>query len=367
MRYCQARLRLPEKLLQKLSFLTGEKLEEKCRSEQLWCGRHVKVIDTSTASMADTEANQLIYPQSSSQKAGCGFPIAKIAVIFSLATGALVSSIIDKFNVGDVKLARILYEFLKPGDILLGDRAFCSYADFYWIKNIGCDAVIRKNNGHRQNLETGYVINQRDRVVVWNQPKNCPRGLTKEQFASLPKTITVREISYDVNVSGFRTKQVTIVTTLLDEKQFPTDKLIELYHQRWDIEVNLKHLKTSLGMDILRSKTPEMVRKEIYAYFLAYNLLRSLMWEAGNTYGAPPLRLSLQGTRNYFNNFMKEFLNVSKTKASKIYRSLLKMIVHKLVPSRPERVEPRQVKRRPKAYPWLKEQRVEARKKAMAR
>ncbi len=134
--------------------------------------------------------------------------------------GALVSSLIDVLNVGDVKLARLLYQFLNPEDVLLGDRAFCSYADFYWIKNIGCDAVIRKNDGHRQNFETGYFINKQDRIVVWHKPKKCPRGLTKEEFASLLKTITVREISYDVNVPGFRTKQVTLITTLLDTKQF---------------------------------------------------------------------------------------------------------------------------------------------------
>lgn len=364
--YCQARLRLPEKLLEKLAFFSGEKLEEQCTSEQLWCGRHVKIIDTTTVTMADTKENQLRYPQASSQKVGCGFPIAKVAVIFSLATGALVSSLIDILNVGDIKLARLLYEFFNPGDVLLGDRAFCSYADFYWIKNLGCDAVIRKNNGHLQNFETGYLINKQDRIVTWRKPKNCPRGITKEQFAALPKTITVREISYNVNVPGFRTQQVTLVTTLLDTQQFPTHELIELYHQRWNIEVNLKHLKTSLGMDILRSKTPEMVRKEIYAYFLAYNLLRSLMWEAGNVYCVPPLRLSLQGTRNHLNNFLTAFFSVSHTKIPKIYRSLLKIIIHKVVPSRPNRVEPRKVKRRPKAYPWMKEPRVEARKKLMA-
>jgi hypothetical protein len=111
---------------------------------------------------------------SRNQKVGCGFPIAKIAVIFSLATGALVSSLIDVLNVGDVKLARLLYQFLNPEDVLLGDRAFCSYADFYWIKNIGCDAVIRKNDGHRQNFETGYFINKQDRIVIWHKPKKCP-------------------------------------------------------------------------------------------------------------------------------------------------------------------------------------------------
>jgi hypothetical protein len=287
-------------------------------------------------------------------------------VVFSLATGAVISSIIDILNVGDVKLARLLYKCLNPGDVLLGDRAFCKDADLYWIKDIGCDAVIRKNNGHRKSVEIGYLINKQDRIVVWYKPKNCPRGLIKEQFASLPKSITVREISYDVKVPGFRTEQVTIVTTLLETEQFPTHELIELYNQRWNIEVNLKHLKTSLGMDILLSKTPEMVRKEIYVHFLAYNLLRSLMWEAGNAYGVSPLRISLQGTRNHFNNFISNFVSVDNNHVQKNYRSLLKVIVHKLVPLRPNRVEPRVVKRRPKAYPSMQQPRKLARKTVMA-
>ncbi len=150
------------------------------------------------------------------------------------------------------------------------------------------------------------------------------------------------------------------------QNNFAPHELIELYHQRWNVEVNLKHLKTCLGMDILRSKTPEMVRKEIYAYFLAYNLLRSLMWEALNAYSVTPLRLSLQGTRNHFNNFIDKFITVCNTKIHRIYRSLLKIIIHKVVPSRPNRVEPRIVKRRPKAYPSMQEPRVSARKKVMA-
>lgn len=363
--YCQARLRLSSELLKRLSFLSGVNLEKECTLEQLWCGRHVKVIDTSTASMPDTPENQLCYPQPSSQKPGCGFPITKIAVIFSLTTGALISSIINVLNIGDVK-ARLLYKFLNPEDVLVGDRAFCSYADLYWIQDIGCDAVIRKNNNHRKSLETGYIVNKQDKIVTWCKPKNCPKALTKEQFASLPKTIIVREISYDVNVPGFRTEHVIIVTTLLDAKQFPTHEIIELYHQRWNVEVNLKHLKTSLGMDILRSKTPEMVRKEIYAHFLAYNLLRSLMWEAGSVYGVSPFRISLQGTRNHFNNFISKLVSVSNNRVQKIYRSLLKIVVHKLVPLRPERVEPRVVKRRPKSYPSMQQPRKSIRKKLLA-
>lgn len=180
-----------------------------------------------------------------------------------------------------------------------------------------------------------------------------PTTLTKEEFAALPNSLTIREIFYSTEIPGFRTKSVTLITTLLDTKAFPTHKLIELYYSRWNVELDLRHLKTSLGMDILRSKTPDMVRKEIYAYLLAYNLLRSIMWSAGTAHSTPPLRLSLQGTRRHLINFLTKLLSVSPSLRYKVYSTLLKIVVHKAVPQRPERFEPRKLKRRPKSYPYM--------------
>lgn len=256
-----------------------------------------------------------------------------------------------------------LYPFLEPLDVLLGDSAFCSYADLFWISNHGCDAVVRKHKSRCQKLKGGVSVGNNDKILTWYKPKARTKALTLEEFSSLPKSLTIREISYSVNIPGFRTQSVTLITTLLDTEAFPTHKIIELYQSRWDVEVNFKHLKTSLGMDILRSKTPEMVRKEIYAYLLAYNLLRSVMWSAGVTNGAPPLRLSLQGTRHHLINFITKFLSISKTLQHKVYSTLLKVIVHKVVPDRPERVEPRMVKRRPKAYPNMTQSRKSLRNK----
>lgn len=362
--YCQARKRLPEKLLQKLFTDSGSNLETQASQENLWCGRHVKVLDTSTLSMPDTPENQQTYPQSNRQKLGCGFPTVKIGVLFSLVTGAVMNMAIDVLNTNDIKFARKLYEFLIPDDVLLGDSAFCSYADYYFIKNHGCDAVFRKHHGRHQKMQDGLILNQHDKLVQWQKPKTCPRTLIQEEFAQLPETLSVREITYKINVPGFRTTEITLITTLLDSSAFSTSALIELYGLRWHVELDLKHLKTSMGMDILRSKTPSMVHKEIYAYFLAYNLLRSLMWQAGNTYGVPPLRLSFQGTRHHLDNFISELLSVSHSpRLKEIYRTLLKVIVHKSVPNRPGRVEPRVRKRRPKAYPLMNQPRSVLRKK----
>uniref|UniRef100_UPI0030D824BC IS4 family transposase n=1 Tax=Brasilonema sp. UFV-L1 TaxID=2234130 RepID=UPI0030D824BC len=260
--YCQARARIPEKLLEKLFGKAVQSLEEKVTTEYLWCGRNVKVIDGSTISMPDTVENQKAYPQPKTQKPGCGFPIAKIGVIFSLATGAAVALVIDVLNTHDIKLARQLYQFLNPLDILLGDRAFCAYADLVAIKNLNCDAVFRKHQARTTSMRKGKIIGDCDKLVTWYKPKGCPKGLSEYEFDALPSTITVREIYYYIVIPGFRTQRVSLITTLLDTTNYSTLKIVGLYGKRWDVELDLRHLKTTLGMDVLRCKTPSMARKE---------------------------------------------------------------------------------------------------------
>lgn len=357
--YCQARSRLPEKLLENLFGQAAQKLEEQVMPEYLWCARHVKVIDGSTVSMPDSVENQEAYPQPTSQKPACGFPIAKVGVIFSLATGAAVALASDVLNTHDLKLARKLYQFLNPKDVLLGDRAFCAYADLILIKNLGCDAVFRKHQSRKTTMRQGKIIGDCDKFVTWHKPKKCPQGLSELDFFTLPSTLTVREIYYYIIIPGFRTERVSLITTLLDTTVYPTLEVLKLYGERWTVELNLKHLKTTLGMEVLRCKTPSMVRKELYVYLLAYNLLRSLMWSAGTNYGTPPLHLSLQGTRHHLTHFMSLLLAADSTQRHQIYRTLLKVIVHKSVPVRPGRAEPRVRKRRPKAYPLMKKTRHE--------
>ncbi|WP_375515990.1 IS4 family transposase, partial [uncultured Nostoc sp.] len=360
--YCQARARLPEKLLEKLFGKAAQSLEEKVTTEHLWCGRSVKVIDGSTVSMPDTAENQKAYPQPKSQKPGCGFPIAKIGVIFSLATGAAVALVIDVLNTHDLKLARQLYQFLNPLDILLGDRAFCAYADIVAITKLNCDVVFRKHQARTTSMRKGKIVGDCDKLVTWYKPKKCPKGLSKDEFDALPQTLTVREIYYYIVIPGFRTQRVSLITTLLDKTTYSTLEVVGLYGKRWDVELDLRHLKTTLGMDVLRCKTPSMVRKEIYVYLLAYNLLRSLMWSAGTTYGTPPLRLSLQGTRHHLHNFIPQLLAATSTKPLQIYFTLLKVIAHKAVSDRPGRSEPRVRKGRPKAYPLMTKPRHELQK-----
>ncbi|WP_226889759.1 IS4 family transposase [Nostoc sp. MG11] len=312
--------------------------------------------------MPDTVENQKAYPQPSTQQPGCGFPIAKIGVIFNLVTGAAVALDIDVLNTHDVKLARKLYEFLNPLDVLLEDRAFCAYADMVAIKKLNCDAVFRKHQNRKTSIRKGKIVGDCDKVVTWYKPKRCPSCLSKDEFDALPQTIVVREIYYYIVIPGFRTQRVSLITTLLDITTYPTLKIVQLYYKRWQVELDLRHLKTALGMDFLRCKTPSMVRKEIYVYLLAYNLLRSLMWSAGITYGTPPNRLSLQGTSHHLINFIPQLLTGGDAKRQQIYYTLLKVVAHKAVSDRPARNEPRVRKRRPKAYPLMTKPRNEGSK-----
>ena len=236
--YCQARSRLPETLLQKVFRQTGQNLQEKVTTEYLWCGRNVKVIDGSTVSMPDTIENQKAYPQPKSQTPGCGFPIAKLGVIFSLATGAEEALCIDVLNTHDIKLARNLYQFINPLDILLGDRAFCAYADLISIKSLNCDAVFRKHQARKTTTRKGKIIGSSDKLVTWHKPKKFPQGLSLSDFSALPLTLTVREIYYYIVIPGFRTERVSPITTLLDTTTYPTLKIVELYYQRWQVELN---------------------------------------------------------------------------------------------------------------------------------
>jgi hypothetical protein len=355
--YCKARARLPEKLILRLLGKTAEGLEEKARGQQLWCGRHVKILDGSSVSMPDTQANQAAYPQHSNQAPGCGFPIAKILVMFSLVTGAAITVLVDALNSSDVTLARQMYFTLKPGDVALADRAFGTYVDLVLVQAQHADAVFRKHQSRKSDFRRGKKLGIADHIVTWHKPKCCPKDMSAEEFGHLPDCVSVREVHFLIRQKGFRTKEIIVVTTLLDAKIYTRTQLAKLYQLRWEVEVDLRHVKTTLGMDQLRGKTPQMVRKEIYVHLMAYNLLRTLMWEAGITNGVSPLRLSLQGTRQHLHNFMPELIHAGVTKRTKLYQTLLQVIVQQPVPERPGRVEPRVRKRRPKPFPLMKQPR----------
>ncbi len=256
--------------------------------------------------MSDTNANQQVYPQHSNQAAGCGFPIAQLVVMFSLTTGAVLDAMLATFSTSELTLARQLYQQLHAQDVVLADSAFGTYADLALVQAAGADGVFRKQHARKTDFCTGKKLGIGDHIVTWFRPAKSASALAEQDFARLPATLLVREVHLLLYRKGFRPKEIILVTTLLDSQQYSKQKLADLYDRRWQAaEVNLKHLKTTLNMEMLTAQTPQMVRKAIWVHMMAYNLLRTLMWQARPTVadGKTP-QLSLQGTRQVFNQFV---------------------------------------------------------------
>ncbi len=363
--YAKARKRLPEKVLQSLFEHTGAALSAEASPEQLWQGRPVKLLDGSNVVMADTASNQSAYPQHSNQKAGCGFPIAKLVVIFSLTTAAAIGVKIATFKTSEITLARSWYGTLDARDVVLADRAYGSYVDLAWVQQQGADGVFRKHQSRHSDFRRGQRLGSQDHIVTWKRPTRRPNGMDKHDFDALPKTLKVREVGFSVRRPGWRTKSVTVVTTLLDPKAYPKSKLAELYGLRWQAEINLDHIKTALGMEMLQAQSPEMVRKEIYVHLMAYNLLRYVMWQAASQTGKEALRLSVQGARQSFNQFRSQLAEAGRVRLPRYLKKLLTMIAQTTVPHRPNRYEPRERKRRPKAFPLMTEPRATRQQKLL--
>jgi hypothetical protein len=356
--YSKARKRLPLGVLKPLLRQTATELTAQIKPEQQWCGRRVKAYDGTTVLMSDTPANQAAYPQHSNQKVGCGFPLAKLVVWFCATTGAVLEVAIAAFSTSEWQLSRQLYATLQREEVVVADSAYGTYVDLALVRSQGADAVFRKHHARHCDFRRGKKLGIGDHIVQWQRPARCPPSMSLSDFEALPESIEVREVHLLIQQPGFRPKEIILVTTLLDPKHYSKAKLAELYQLRWQAtEVNLKHLKTTLKMEMIAAKTPEMVQKDIYMHLLAYNLLRTLMWQSVQSTAVSPLRLSLQQTRQQFNHFRPQFAMATGQQRRQFYTTLLKVISTLLVPLRPNRVEPRVVKRRPKPFPRMQQPR----------
>jgi Transposase DDE domain len=367
--YCKARRRLPEPLLRRLTRETGRALHERAPEGWRWKGRKVKVVDGTTASMPDTKANQAAYPQHTAQAPGVGFPIARLVVVFCLASGAALDAAVGRYQgkrTGENSLLRGLDGALEPGDVALGDRCFGGYFDLALWQGRGVDAVVRLHQQRRADFRRGRRLGPGDHVVEWEKPAR-PAWLDEETYRALPDRLTVREVRVRLTQRGFRTRAFVVVTTLLDARAYRPRDLAQLYRARWHAELDLRSLKVTLGMDVLRCKTPAMVRKEIWAHLLAYNLIRSVMAQAAAEIGAAPRELSFQGAVQTLTAFGERLLEADAEAADELYAWLLTAIASHQVGDRPDRVEPRRRKRRPKHYPPLNRPRDQARKALLVR
>lgn len=362
--FCKARDRLPLGLLIELCKGVAEGMERAVPANWLWRGRAVKVVDGSTITVADTPENQAEYPQTRSQKEGVGFPILRLVVVFSLLTGCALGMAQGPYRgkqTGEHALLRQLFGCFKAGDVAIGDAYFSAYFLIAILSCLGVDCVFATHGARFVDFRTGQRLGKKDHRVIWEKPQR-PDWMDQQTYNTMPATIKVRECEIDIGVPGFRSEKLVLVTTLLHPRSYPRHEIGALYSRRWSAEVNLNAIKTTLQMAHLRAKTPEMVRKEIWATLLAYNLIRKLLAEAAFRYDRRPEELSFKGAVQTLNAYRPLWVTPGALpNAERVFDFLLAAIATRRVGTRPGRVEPRAIKRRPKPYPRMSAPRVEAR------
>ncbi len=355
--YVNARKRLPIDVLGMVLWRVSRDTPQHAAGSDLrgWLGHRVMFIDGSGVSMPDTPALQNTFGQPGRVRAGCGFPVMHTLWLFDAATGLIVDFIAGRWNTHDLADAHRLHPMMEDGDVLVGDRAFCSYAHIALLLQANLHAVVRVHQRTIVDFTPGRKPRKRrpkrarkgvtgsrqlacfdrhDQLVEWTKPKERPSWLTPQQYVGLPGAIVVRELRYAVTRPGFRTTAVTLAATLTDPRKYPVQGLAELYAARWQIEINLRHLKQTMGMDVLRCKTPDGVKKELLAYAIVYNLVRRSMRDEAERGGVPPDRIS-------FIDALDALRHPQALAASR------RLIIN---PNRPGRDEPRVIKRRKDRY-----------------
>jgi hypothetical protein len=368
--YCQARKRLPEAFFSEVARQAGRTLDDDVDPRWLWKRRRVYVYDGSSVSMPDTAENQAEYPQPVAQKPGLGFPLARIAAVFSLACGAVLDLGICRYagkGQSDLGMLRALWDIFRPGDVMLADRLMCAWTEMVMLKQRGVDSVCRLSSHRKADFRRGKRLGEGDHIVKWPKPAR-PRSIDRETYDALPDSLMVRECRARVERPGFRIRTLIVATTLLDAGEFTRDDLAGLYRARWHAELDLRSLKQTLQMDVLRCKTPELVRKELWAHILAYNLVRTVMAQAAARHGIEPRSISFKGAVQTLEAFQPVIAlrgEGSSQFRRMAYEELLDAIASHRVADRPDRYEPRRKKRRPKPYDRLMKPRHEAKREML--
>lgn len=349
--FCRARQRLPVEMISALTRQTGRLLSQKALAPWLWRGRAVKLVDGTGLSMPDTPENQTSYPQPSTQAPGVGFPLVRLVMVICLATGAALDAAIGPHSgkgSGELGLVRGLLEGFSPGDVMLADALYCNYFLIAAQMAAGVDVLFEQNGSRITDFRRGQSLGTRDHIVRWPKPSARPEWMTPEQYARAPDELTLREVKVAHQV---------LVTTLLDHRRVSKDDLSALYARRWNVELDLRNLKTTTGMDVLSCQTPQMNEKQLWVHLLAYNVIRLLMAQAACNANVDPRSLSFKHTVQLWTEWVARGLS-----ATKDCQRLFTLIAQCRVGHRPGRIEPRMRKRRPKPYPWLKVPRDQARR-----
>lgn len=351
--YCQARQRLPCEVLEVLLRRMVGRLRGR-RSPGRWRGLRTCLLDGTGFSMPDVPQLMSQYGPGPNQTPGCGFPVGRIVAMFDAVTGLLMHMVVMPLRCGEMRGIQSVLEHLCPRDLLIGDRAFGSFVHMALLRTRQAHGLFRlhsnrpdtfssrgrrtRSKGHSMSvLRVLKRLSRNDHLQEWAKPRNRPKWLDAQTFASLPRSMVVRVIRYHVHREGFRSREVRIVTTLTDPQRYPAHELIELYRRRWEVETNLRHLKQTMGMDRLRCKSVQGVRKELLAYAIVYNLVRLVMLEAARREGVAVARVSFIDALRWL---------MHQVPADRIPRLTIN-------PRRPGRYEPRVVKRRRKDYPTM--------------
>jgi heme exporter protein D len=358
--YCQARAKLPLRFFDRLLERFGRAVQHAALDEERWHGHRTFFVDGSACSMPDTPALQDAFGQSTEQRPGCGFPVAHLLGLFHAGTGVLLKLVVAPLLTHDLAQVQKVHSVLAPGDVLVADRGLCSYAHLARLVQAGVHAVLRVGARQIVNFTPGRpfvtpgvrrtpavkgiprsrwlkALGVQDQLVAWLKPKTCPSWLTRETLAALPETLVLREVRYHIGRPGFRTRQITLVTTLLDAAVYCVDDLAELYRQRWQVETSLAHLKTTMRMDVLHCKTIPGVLKELTVFAMVYNLVRMVMWHSAILQHLGVERISFVDALRWLS-------------APSSAIPLAALIVNSI---RPHRVEPRVKKRRAKSFPLM--------------
>lgn len=364
--YCKARSRLPEKFLKELTRHTGRQLLDQAPPTWLWKGRPVKIVDGTGISMPDTAKNQKAFPKSKKYRLGVGFPVLRLVVMFSLAVGTVLDAAMGAFRgkgTGELSLFRQISDQLKKGDVLLADRLYGTFWNVAQALSKGVDVVVRQHIGRRAVWFRGRGHRTDNRRTWWEKPQR-PKWMSVAEYEQLPQRIRLRVLRVDVKQIGFRTKRYLLTTTFLDAAEVSGADLADLYRRRWQAELHLKSIKQGLKMDILRGKSPDIVRKEIWAHLLVYNLVRTVMAQAARQEDVRPDEVSFTGALQTVNAFLPEMRAVKTAEDRQVlWEVLLWAVGSHRVGDRPDRYEPRAVKRRPKKFPFLTEPRKQARQR----
>lgn len=351
--YCRARQRLPLEMVRSLVQLTGRDMSARAQSAWHWRGQPVRLVDGTTVPMPDTPANQATYPQSRSQKPGLGFPLCRLLGLVCLGSGAVLNAALGPYRGkgGDEQcLLRSVLDTLERGDLLLGDAYYATYFLLCALRERGVDGVFEQHGARRRctDFRRGRRLGVRDHLIELPKPKRRPAWMSVQDYERFPERLSVRELYTGGKV---------LVTTLLCPKQTPKSALKALYRQRWHIELDLRYIKTTLGMELLSCKTPSMAEKEIWIYLLAYNLIRVMMAEAAVSAECLPRQLSFKHTVQLWMIWYRRGLDCDDERLGE----LLILIAQQKVGKRPGRIEPRAVKRRNKPFPLLTVPRPDAR------